>query len=1101
MNPGAIGSPDPSGIAYLNAGSRAGHLLISDGEVDEMDWLFGNQNVNAFETTLTGELLVSSNTISYSDEPTGVAFNPLNLHVFISDDIKRRIFEVAPGTDGVFGTADDTVVGAINTRDFNSTDPEGVAYDPTEGALYIADGLNAEVYKVRPGPNGRFNGAPPSGDDIVTSFDTLSLGIDDPEGIEWDPATGNLYISGKPATRVVEATTSGALVRLIDISAARARFPAGLALGPWCGVGFDPHPGVLNLYIVDRGVDNNNDPNENDGKLYEISFPGTPSGGGTQENQRPNLSAGADQIVPFTASCSGSTDRPCTTLNGIVNDDGLPNPPAQVTISWSQVSGPGAVVFGNQNTAQTTANFSAEGVYVLRLTADDSELTNSDEVQITVLPPPPPLTSIYVSLSAKSGTVRGIPFGREDILRYDIDTDTWSLYFDGSNVGLGTSGVNLNGFHILADGSILFVMQEAATLPNVGFVDNADIIRFIPTSLGQNNTAGTFELYFKGANVGLGPSSQVGGEKIDAISFLPDGRLLVSTSGNFSVPGVSGSDEDLIAFTATSLGATTSGTWELYFDGSDVGLSDGGSSEDVEGVSVNSNGDIYLTTNSNFSVPGVSGDGADIFRCQPQSTGSTTNCTYDLVWSGSAYGLAGYSLDGIDLVHGTAGNSAPTVTISAPANNATFTVGDTVTFTGTASDTEDGNLTGSLTWISSLNGALGNGGTVNTSSLSVGTHVITASVTDSGGSAGSRSISVIVGTTPTQNTAPGVTINSPANNATFTQGQSITFTGTASDTEDGNLTGSLAWISSLNGALGNGGTVNTSSLSVGTHVITASVTDSGGLAGSHSISVTIVSQSSGSASIYVTTSTKSGSVGNISFGREDILRYDIATDSWSLYFDGSSVGLGSADVNGFHLMADGSILFTIRDAATLPDVGFVDNADIIRFIPTNLGQNNTAGVFELYFKGANVGLGPSSQVGGEKIDALSFLPDGRLLVSISGSFSVPGVSGSQEDLIVFTATSLGETTSGSWKLYFDGSSVELSGEDVDGASVDSTGNIYLTTKGNFSVPGISGNGADIFRCTPQSVVPIVSCNYALFWRGSEHGLAGHDINGMHVILP
>jgi chitodextrinase len=101
-------------------------------------------------------------------------------------------------------------------------------------------------------------------------------------------------------------------------------------------------------------------------------------------------------------------------------------------------------------------------------------------------------------------------------------------------------------------------------------------------------------------------------------------------------------------------------------------------------------------------------------------------------------------VNGIDLVFGTAGNSAPSVTIDTPANNATFMAGEAVTFTGTAADSEDGSLTSALAWSSSLDGALGNGGTVNTSSLSVGTHVITASVSDSGGLAGSQTISVTI---------------------------------------------------------------------------------------------------------------------------------------------------------------------------------------------------------------------------------------------------------------------------------------------------------------------------------------------------------------------
>jgi Subtilase family/Bacterial Ig domain len=93
------------------------------------------------------------------------------------------------------------------------------------------------------------------------------------------------------------------------------------------------------------------------------------------------------------------------------------------------------------------------------------------------------------------------------------------------------------------------------------------------------------------------------------------------------------------------------------------------------------------------------------------------------------------------------------------------------------------------------------------------------------------------------NTAPTVTITAPANGSSFTQGTSISFTGSATDTEDGNLSASLAWTSSLNGAIGSGASFSTSALSVGSHTITASVTDSGSLSGSASISLTVTSGS------------------------------------------------------------------------------------------------------------------------------------------------------------------------------------------------------------------------------------------------------------------
>jgi hypothetical protein len=147
--------------------------------------------------------------------------------------------------------------------------------------------------------------------------------------------------------------------------------------------------------------------------------------------------------------------------------------------------------------------------------------------------------------------------------------------------------------------------------------------------------------------VGLSTSS----EDIDAIDFTPDGKLIVSLRGAYGVTGLSGNDEDLIVFTATSLGTTTSGTWSLYFDGSDVGLNET-TSEQVNEVWIDSsNNYVYLTTIGSFSVTGVSGDGADVFICIPGTLGNSTTCTYQPYWDGSVFGFAGEIVDGLDIVH------------------------------------------------------------------------------------------------------------------------------------------------------------------------------------------------------------------------------------------------------------------------------------------------------------------------------------------------------------------------------------------------------------------------------------------------------------------
>ena len=87
---------------------------------------------------------------------------------------------------------------------------------------------------------------------------------------------------------------------------------------------------------------------------------------------------------------------------------------------------------------------------------------------------------------------------------------------------------------------------------------------------------------------------------------------------------------------------------------------------------------------------------------------------------------------------------------------------------------------------------------------------------------------------------PNVTITAPANGSSFNSGDLVTFTGTAIDPQDGDISASISWSSSVDGSLGTGASVATSSLSVGNHTITASATDSTSLVGTDQISITIL---------------------------------------------------------------------------------------------------------------------------------------------------------------------------------------------------------------------------------------------------------------------
>ncbi|MGH7674972.1 MAG: S8 family serine peptidase [Gemmatimonadales bacterium] len=180
--------------------------------------------------------------------------------------------------------------------------------------------------------------------------------------------------------------------------------------------------------------------------------------------------------------------------------------------------------------------------------------------------------------------------------------------------------------------------------------------------------------------------------------------------------------------------------------------------------------------------------------------------------------------------------TAPVVTIVRPANGSTFPPGSAITLEGTAVDAEDGDLSASLAWASSLDGPLGTGRIV-ARVLGAGTHTITAQVRDAQGTLGSAAVTVTVQGV-SGNTPPTVTIVNPAHGAVFPSGARIRFEGTATDTEDGDIAAGLVWRSDRDGEIGRGRTFIVT-LSDGPHSISAEVRDTRNALGSRGIGLMV----------------------------------------------------------------------------------------------------------------------------------------------------------------------------------------------------------------------------------------------------------------------
>ena len=262
-------------------------------------------------------------------------------------------------------------------------------------------------------------------------------------------------------------------------------------------------------------------------------------------NTAPVVEAGTDQAITLPASAN---------LDGTVSDDGLPNPPNVVMTTWSVVSGPGVVTFADTSVVDTTASFALDGTYVLRLTADDSELTASDVVTITVNPIPNqvPLveagTDQVITLpdtAALDGTVSddGLPNPPNTVTTtWSMDSGPGTVTFADVSVEDTTASFSVDGVYVLrltADDSELttsdVVTITVNPIPNQAPVVDAgtDQVVALPNSINLSGTV-TDDSLPNPPGIVTSTWSVMSGP--GAVTFAD--TAVVSTTASFSVDGV-----------------------------------------------------------------------------------------------------------------------------------------------------------------------------------------------------------------------------------------------------------------------------------------------------------------------------------------------------------------------------------------------------------------------------------------------------------------------------------------------------------------------------------------------------------------------------------
>jgi hypothetical protein len=223
-------------------------------------------------------------------------------------------------------------------------------------------------------------------------------------------------------------------------------------------------------------------------------------------NQAPSVNAGPDDAVTLPANS--------VNLDGTVTDDGLPDPPAAVATTWAKQSGPGTVTFGDAGAVDTTATFSAAGVYTLRLTADDGALQAYDEMVVTVNPEPG-------NQGPFGGAARTIADGAR-IQAEDFDEGGEGVAYHDTDAG------NTGGAYRPGEDVDIQATTDAGGGYNVGWIANSEHLEYT-----VDVTAGTYDVHVRVASPYTTPGDirVLIGDGPEGTNFTELGTVAVESTG------------------------------------------------------------------------------------------------------------------------------------------------------------------------------------------------------------------------------------------------------------------------------------------------------------------------------------------------------------------------------------------------------------------------------------------------------------------------------------------------------------------------------------------------------------------------------------------
>ena len=437
-------------------------------------------------------------------------------------------------------------------------------------------------------------------------------------------------------------------------------------------------------------------------------------------------------------------------------------------------------------------------------------------------------------------------------------------------------------------------------------------------------------------------------------------------------------------------------------------------------------------------------------------------------------------------------NSIPQCLITAPTNMETYVQGETIYFTGTATDDDIPANELEITWTSDRDGIFRtqnptSDGSINFAydELSTSTHTITMSVTDEIGSICSDEIFLVIGTPPT------ISIDDPTDGDIYSIGNSIVFRGSVSDTEDQANALQVVWTSSLDGEIYSSqansqgiSQFSSAALSSGLHSISASVSDSSGLLADDLISIRVNTPPSAPTitlnpdPVYSTSSLTASVSGSTDDDGDNIsFSYEWYENAILTAYTGAAIPSSELDVGE---------IWSVR---ITPNDGYVDGA----YTETSITVTNSEPTL------SSITISPANNVYNDTtLTCLATASDADQSVTPSFSWEINGtiVQSPTIDLSGISATPS------------DVATCTVTATDSHGGSISGTASITLENRApqisNLTIAPSSPYSSDTATCSVGSITEpdgeTYTESYEWFYNGASLG-AGSSLSLNQQVLP